>query len=98
MALLSRLWDPQSGVIRIDGVDIRDVTLDSLRSHIGVVFQDSAVFHRSIADNIRIGRPAASDSEVEAAARNAQAHDFIMRQPDGYGTLDRKSTRLNSSH
>src|SRR3546814_343744 len=87
MALLSRLWDPQSGVIRIDGVDIRDVTLDSLRSHIGVVFQDSAVFHRSIADNIRIGRPEASDSEVEAAARNAQAHDFIMRQPDGYGTL-----------
>ena len=87
MALLSRLWDPQSGVIRIDGTDIRDVTLESLRSHIGVVFQDSAVFHRSIADNIRIGRPEASDMEVEAAARNAEAHDFIMRQPDGYATL-----------
>lgn len=87
MALLSRLWDPQSGRILIDGIDIRDATLESLRSHIGVVFQDSAVFHRSIADNIRIGRPEASDAEVEQAARNAEAHDFIQRQPQGYETL-----------
>lgn len=87
MALLSRLWDPTAGRILIDGIDIRNVTLDSLRSNIGVVFQDSAVFHRSIADNIRIGRPEASDDEVEQAARQAEAHDFIMKQPQGYQTL-----------
>lgn len=87
MALLSRLWDPQSGRILIDGTDIRDVTLESLRRNIGVVFQDSAVFHRSIADNIRVGRPEASDAEVEQAARLAEAHDFIQRQSDGYATI-----------
>lgn len=87
MALLSRLWDPQSGRILIDGTDIRDVTLESLRRNIGVVFQDSAVFHRSIADNIRVGRPEASDAEVEQAARMAEAHDFIMRQSYGYNTV-----------
>lgn len=87
MALLSRLWDPQSGHILIDGIDIRDMTLESLRRNIGVVFQDSAVFHRSIADNIRVGRPEASDTEVEQAAKLAEAHDFIMRQPDGYNTM-----------
>ena len=84
MALLSRLWDPQSGAIRVDGHDIRDVTLESLRGNIGVVFQDSAVFNRSIAENIRIGRPEASDAEVEQAARLAEAHDFIARKPGGY--------------
>lgn len=87
MALLSRLWDPQSGSIRIDGTDIRDITLESLRRNIGVVFQDSAVFHRSIADNIRVGRPEASDAEVEQAAKLAEAHDFIMRQTNGYATM-----------
>lgn len=87
MALLSRLWDPQSGRILIDGTDIRDVTLESLRRNIGVVFQDSAVFHRSIADNIRVGRPEASDAEVEQAAKLAEAHDFIMRQSYGYNTV-----------
>jgi ATP-binding cassette subfamily B protein len=87
MALLSRLWDPQSGSVRIDGTDIRDFTLESLRRNIGVVFQDSAVFHRSIAENIRIGRPEASDTEVEMAARLAEAHDFIQRQGGGYATI-----------
>lgn len=87
MALLSRLWDPQSGRILIDGIDIRDVTLESLRRNIGVVFQDSAVFHRSIADNIRVGRPEANDAEVEQAARMAEAHDFILHQSNGYATI-----------
>ena len=87
MALLSRLWDPQSGAIRVDGHDIRDVTLESLRGNIGVVFQDSAVFNRSIAENIRIGRPEASQAEIEQAARLAQAHDFIVQQPQGYDTM-----------
>lgn len=87
MALLSRLWDPQSGRVLIDGNDIRDFKLESLRRNIGVVFQDSAVFHRSIADNIRIGRPEATDAEVQQAARLAEAHDFILRQSDGYATI-----------
>jgi ATP-binding cassette subfamily B protein len=87
MALLSRLWDPQSGAIRIDGHDIREVTLESLRSNIGVVFQDSAVFNRSIGENIRIGRPEASQAEIEEAAKLAQAHDFIVQQAQGYDTL-----------
>jgi glucan exporter ATP-binding protein len=87
MALMSRLWDPQSGAIRVDGHDIRDVTLESLRGNIGVVFQDSAVFNRSIAENIRIGRPEASQAEIEQAARLAQAHDFIVQQTQGYDTM-----------
>jgi ATP-binding cassette subfamily B protein len=87
MALLHRLADPQSGVITIDGIDIRDVTLESLRQNIGVVFQDSTMFYRTIADNLRVGRPEATDAELEAAARLAEAHDFIMAQPQGYDTL-----------
>ncbi len=87
MALLSRLWDPQSGAIRVDGHDIRDVTLESLRANVGVVFQDSAVFSRTIAENIRIGRPEATQAEIEDAAIKAQAHDFILAQPQGYDTM-----------
>jgi ATP-binding cassette subfamily B protein len=87
MALLSRLWDPEKGTIRVDGQDIRDVTLESLRGNIGVVFQDSAVFNRTIGDNIRIGRPDATQAEIEDAAKLAQAHDFIVQQPQGYETM-----------
>ena len=87
MALLHRQWDPQQGRITIDGVDIRDVTMASLRTNIGVVFQESALFHRSIADNLRIGRPDASEEELREAARLAEAHDFILAQPQGYRTL-----------
>ncbi|MCW5746582.1 MAG: glucan ABC transporter ATP-binding protein/ permease [Alphaproteobacteria bacterium] len=86
MALLHRMWDPQSGAIRIDGVDIRDVTLESLRRNIGVVFQDNTMFYRSIADNLRVGRQDASDAELAEAARLAEAHDFIERLSDGYNT------------
>jgi ATP-binding cassette subfamily B protein len=86
MGLLHRQDDPQQGVIRIDGVDIREVTLDSLRAQIGVVFQESLLFYRSIADNLRVGRPEATDAELEAAARLACAHEFILRQPRGYQT------------
>ena len=87
VGLLQRLRDPDAGAISIDGVDIRDVTLDSLRANIGVVFQESMLFHRSIADNLRVGRPEASEAELLAAARLAEAHDFILRQPEGYSTL-----------
>ena len=87
VALLQRLRDPDAGAICIDGVDIRDVTLDLLRANIGVVFQESLLFHRSIADVLRVGRPEASEAELLAAARLAEAHDFILRQPEGYNTL-----------
>jgi ATP-binding cassette subfamily B protein len=87
MALLQRLWDPQQGRITIDGIDIRDVTLASLRAQIGVVFQESLLFNRSIADNLRIGKPDATQEELEATCRLAEAHDFIIRQPRGYDTL-----------
>jgi len=86
MGLLQRMDDPQAGVIRIDGVNITDVSLDSLRAQIGVVFQESLLFYRSIADNLRVGKPDASDTEMEEAARQAHAHDFILRQPRGYQT------------
>jgi ATP-binding cassette subfamily B protein len=86
MALLLRLADPQTGCIRIDGIDIRDVTLDSLRQAIGVVFQDSTLFYRTIAENLRVGRPDATLADLEMAARRAQAHEFISRQPQGYDT------------
>lgn len=87
LSLLHRMWDAQSGVIRIDGVDHRDIKLESLRRNIGVVFQDSTMFYRSIADNLRIGKPDATQDELEQAAKLAEAHDFIMRQPQGYDTL-----------
>ncbi len=87
LSLLHRMWDAQSGVVRIDGVDHRDIKLESLRRNIGVVFQDSTMFYRSIADNLRIGKPDATQAELEEAAKLAEAHEFIMRQPQGYETL-----------
>jgi ATP-binding cassette, subfamily B, beta-glucan exporter len=85
LALLQRLRSPDEGRILIDGQDISDVTLNSLRHSIAVVFQDAGLFNRSIGENIRIGRPEATDLEVEQAARLAEAHDFIARKPGGYG-------------
>jgi ATP-binding cassette subfamily B protein len=87
LALLQRLRDPDSGRIAIDGTDIRDVTLTSLRQSIAVVFQEVGLFNRSIMENIRIGRPDASDEEVEAAARLAEAHHFILAKPGGYNFI-----------
>ncbi len=87
MNLLQRLWDPVAGRVAIDGQDIRDVTLESLHRSIGVVFQESLLFNRTIRDNLRIGRPEATDEEVEQASRAADAHDFIVRQPQGYDTM-----------
>ena len=84
-SLLMRLRDPASGRVLIDGQDIAGVTLASLRQQIAVVFQDAGLFNRSIGDNIAIGRPGATLAEVEDAARLAEAHDFIMRKPEGYG-------------
>ncbi len=87
LSLLYRAYDPSEGRITIDGIDIREVGLTSLREHIAVVFQDPGLFYRSIADNLRIGKPDASDAEVEAAAAAADAHDFIVVKPAGYATL-----------
>ncbi|MBV8613644.1 MAG: glucan ABC transporter ATP-binding protein/ permease [Acetobacteraceae bacterium] len=87
MALLQRLWDPTEGRILIDGQDLREVTLESLRSAIGVVFQESMLFNRSIRDNLLVGQPDATQEEIEEACRLADAHDFILRQPRGYDTL-----------
>jgi glucan exporter ATP-binding protein len=87
MSLLQRLWDPTSGRITIDGQDLRELTLDSLRSNIGMVFQESLLFHRSIRDNLLVGRPDATDEEIEQACRMADAHEFIIRQPNGYETM-----------
>jgi ATP-binding cassette subfamily B protein len=84
LALLQRLRSPERGRILVDGQDIEDVALNSLRHSIAVVFQDAGLFNRSIAENIRIGRPEASDADVEEAARLAEAHDFIARKPGGY--------------
>ncbi|MBY0561572.1 glucan ABC transporter ATP-binding protein/ permease [Hyphomicrobium sp.] len=84
IGLLQRFLKPKSGHILIDNQDIAGVTLQSLRGAIAVVFQDAGLFNRSIGENIRIGRPGATDAEVEHASRLAEAHDFIMRKPGGY--------------
>jgi len=85
--LIPRLYDPTSGVIRIDGHDLRDVTLDSLAAAIGMVTQETYLFHDTIRTNLTYARPDASPSEVEAAARAANIHQFIMDLPDGYDTI-----------
>jgi ATP-binding cassette, subfamily B, beta-glucan exporter len=84
LSLLQRLRVPDKGQVFVDGHDIADVTLASLRHSIAVVFQDAGLFNRSIGDNIAIGRPGATLAEVEQAARLAEAHDFITRKPGGY--------------
>jgi ATP-binding cassette subfamily B protein len=84
LALLQRLRAPEKGRIVVDDNDIADVTVNSLRHNIAVVFQDAGLFNRSIAENIRVGRPDATDAEVEEAAQLAEAHDFIAKKPGGY--------------
>jgi ATP-binding cassette, subfamily B, multidrug efflux pump len=83
--LLLGFFRPESGRILVDGQDVTRVTQESLRAHIAVVTQDTALLHRSIAENIRYGRPEASDAEVIAAAKRAQAHDFILALEDWKG-------------
>lgn len=84
---IPRFHDPLSGRILLDGVDLRDFTLPSLRSRMAIVTQEVLLFHDSIAVNIAYGRPEASQEEIEAAARAAQAHEFICAQPEGYDTV-----------
>jgi len=86
MALLQRLYDPTSGVIRVDGHDLRALEQQVLRRNIGIVLQEPILFDDPVRDNIAYGRPTATRDEIEAAARAANAHDFIMRLPLGYDT------------
>ena len=85
--LLLRFYDPQRGVIRIGGVDIRDVTTRDLRNQIAVVTQETILFNDTIRRNIELGRPGAADDDIIAAARHAYAYDFIMEKPNGFDTF-----------
>jgi ATP-binding cassette, subfamily B, beta-glucan exporter len=87
LGLLHRAFDPQSGAVKIDGVDIRDYTVQSLRANIGVVFQEPMLFARTIEENLKIGKPEALPHEIELAVERAQATDFISRQSDGLMTI-----------
>jgi ATP-binding cassette subfamily B protein len=87
LSLLMRFYDPASGSVSIDGLDLRDVTQQSLRGQIGIVFQESFLFNTTLRENIRLGRPDATDGEVEEAARAAEIHDFIRSLPLGYETV-----------
>jgi ATP-binding cassette, subfamily B, beta-glucan exporter len=84
IGLLHRAFDPQSGFIKIDGMDVRGLTLTALRRNIGVVFQEALLFDRSIADNLRVGKPDATDEELRIAAARAQALEFIERGEQGF--------------
>jgi ATP-binding cassette subfamily B protein len=85
--LITRFYDVSDGVVRVDGHDVRDVTMDSLRHNVGVVLDEPFLFSVSVFENIAYGVPNASPEAVEAAARAAAAHDFIMELPDGYATV-----------
>lgn len=94
--LLCRFYDVDEGEILVDGIDIRDVTVESLRRNMGIVLQDTFIFSGTVRDNIRYGRLDATDEEVERAAKIVGAHDFIMRLPDGYDTEVReRGSRLS---
>ena len=85
--LVARLYDPQRGQVKIDGVDVREVTLASLAESVGVVSQETYLFHASVRENLRFARPDASDEELEEAARTARIHDLIGSLPEGYDTI-----------
>ena len=96
LALLHRAFDPQSGVIKIDGMDIKVLKLAALRHNIGVVYQEALLFNRSIAENLRVGNPDATDEQLLEAAARAQASDLISRHPDGLeGTVGERGRSLS---
>jgi subfamily B ATP-binding cassette protein MsbA len=85
--LLPRFYDPQRGAVRIGSVDLRQVAIRQLREQIALVTQETILFHDTIRYNIAVGRPGASNAEIEAAARHANAHEFIVQKPQGYDTI-----------
>jgi ATP-binding cassette subfamily B protein len=86
-ALVTRLYDVTTGAIRVDGHDVRDVSLESLRNSIGIVAQDPHMFHTTVAENLRYARPDATDAQLRHACRSAQVLDVIMKLPDGFDTV-----------
>jgi len=96
LGLLHRAFDPQSGVVKIDGMDIRGLTLSGLRRNIGVVFQEVLLFNRSVAENLRIGKPDATEEELRAACERAQVLDVVDRLPEGFATNAGERGRLFS--
>jgi ATP-binding cassette, subfamily B, beta-glucan exporter len=96
VALLHRAFDPQAGFIKIDGMDVRGLTLTALRRNIGVVFQEALLFDRSIADNLRVGKPDATEEELRIAATRAQALEFIERGDQGFQTSAGERGRMLS--
>jgi subfamily B ATP-binding cassette protein MsbA len=87
VSLIPRFYDPLLGSIKIDGVDVRDMKLSDLRDQIGYVLQDTVLFRATVAENIAFGRPGASEDEIIAAAKLANAHEFIMQMPGGYSAM-----------
>src|SRR5437763_14638298 len=85
--LVARLYEPQLGRVTIDGVDVRDASLESLAATVGVVSQETYLFHATVRENLRFACPDAGDEEIEAAARTARIHDLIASLPDGYDTV-----------
>ena len=85
--LVARLYDAERGAIRIDGVDVRELSFDSLAATVGVVSQETYLFHASVRENLRFARPDATDEEIEEAARAAQVHEVVAALPDGYDTV-----------
>jgi ATP-binding cassette subfamily B protein len=85
--LIPRFYDPTSGAVLVDGFDLRKVTINSLRSQIGIVLQETILFAATVRENIVFGKPGSSDEEMIAAAKAAQAHEFIVQMPQGYDTL-----------
>ncbi len=96
LALLHRAFDPQSGVVKIDNTDIRDLTLSGLRRNIGVVFQEVLLFDRSVAENLRVGKPDATEEEMRAACERAQVMDVIERNPEKFEMMAGERGRMFS--
>ena len=96
LALLHRAFDPQSGTVKIDGTDIRAMTLSGLRRNIGVVFQEVLLFNRSVAENLRVGKPDATEDEMRSACERAQVIEVIDRNPEGFETVAGERGRMFS--
>jgi ATP-binding cassette subfamily B protein len=96
LALLHRAFDPQSGAVKIDGMDIRALTLTGLRRNIGVVFQEALLFNRSVAENLRVGKPDATEEEMRSACQRAQVLDVIERNPEGFEAVAGERGRMFS--
>ncbi|MFJ8470428.1 ABC transporter ATP-binding protein [Kitasatospora sp. NPDC094011] len=94
--LLLRFYDPERGSVRLDGTDLRELAMTDLREHIAVLLQETLVIHGSIRENIAYGRPGATDAQITAAARAADAHEFVSRLPEGYDTVVGQHGRLLS--